>query len=77
MTNLRNYKCQRCGHNECEVGEIHATIPRPRAGIWTKTVPFQGSHFSTVTCNRCKRTELFKVDRGSLASIFDLFASQK
>jgi uncharacterized protein len=70
MNDLPNYKCGRCGHNECEVGEIYAA-----GGVLGKIFDVEGRHFSTVTCNRCKRTELFKEHKGALSSIFDVFVT--
>ncbi|MES2623817.1 MAG: zinc ribbon domain-containing protein [Pseudomonadota bacterium] len=70
MTNFSSYKCLRCNHTECDIGEIHVA-----GGFWSKIFDVEGRKFSTVTCERCKHTELFKADKDSLSNIFDLFVS--
>ncbi len=70
MTELNNFKCLRCGHSECEVGEIHVA-----GSVLSKVFDVEGTKFSSVTCGRCKHTELFRTDRSMLGNIFDLFTT--
>ncbi len=67
MTQLQ-YKCPKCNHTQCEVGEIRVT-----GGFWSKIFDVQGKRFSSVTCARCKYTEFFKAESSALGNIFDLF----
>jgi uncharacterized protein len=64
------FKCMRCAHHTCEVGEIHVA-----GGFWSKVFDVEGRRFSTVTCERCKHTEFFKARRSALGNIFDLFVT--
>jgi predicted nucleic-acid-binding Zn-ribbon protein len=64
------YSCPRCRHDRYEVGEIRAA-----GGFWSKIFDVQGRRFSTVTCLRCKHTELFQVESGKLENVFDLFTN--
>lgn len=70
MSDALNYSCIRCSNKTCEIGEMHVA-----GGFWSKVFDVEGRKFSTVTCTRCKHTELYKADRSSLANIFDLFVT--
>jgi predicted nucleic-acid-binding Zn-ribbon protein len=64
--NKLHYKCPKCESLECEVSEFRAT-----GGILSKLFDIQRKRFTTVTCKRCKYTELYKADGSMLADIFD------
>ena len=64
------YKCPRCDHRDYSTGEIRAA-----GGFWSKIFDVQGRRFTTVTCQRCKRTELFQIESSKLGSVFDFFTS--
>lgn len=70
MAESLRFVCIRCGHEACEIGEAHVA-----GGFWSKIFDVEGRKFSTVTCLRCKHTEFYKADRGSLSNIFDLFVT--
>jgi len=63
-----NYRCPKCGHDRYETGEIRTT-----GGFFTKIFDIQNVRFTTVTCSRCRYTELFKADSNRLEDIFDFF----
>ncbi len=63
-----NYTCPKCGNSEYEVDEFRAT-----GGALAKVFDVQNKKFTTVSCARCKYTELFKADTTMLGNIFDLF----
>ncbi len=65
-----NYRCPKCSHGEYEVGEFRAT-----GGFWSMVFDVQSRRFSTVTCARCRYTEVYKADSSTLANIFDLFTN--
>ena len=65
-----NYRCPKCGHNQCEVGEIRAA-----GGFWSKIFDVEGQRFTNVVCTRCRYTEFFKADSSMLGNIFDLFTT--
>jgi hypothetical protein len=65
-----NYKCPKCGSEQYEVEEMRAA-----GGFWTKVFDIQSKRFTTVTCSRCKYTELFKADSSMLGNIFDFFTN--
>ena len=64
------YTCPKCKNTQCEIGEFRAT-----GGIFTKLLDIQTKRFSTVTCSRCKYTEIYKADSSMLGNIFDFFTS--
>ncbi len=66
MANISNYKCSKCGNTECETDQFAAT-----GGGFSKFFDVQNKKFTTVTCTRCKYTELFKASTSALDNIFD------
>ena len=70
MSESLRFKCIRCGHSECDIGEMHVA-----GGIWSKVFDVEGRKFSTVTCARCQHTEFYRADKNALANIFDLFVT--
>jgi predicted nucleic-acid-binding Zn-ribbon protein len=65
-----NFRCPKCSNTSCETGEMRAA-----GGFWSKVFDVQGRRFTTVTCARCKYTELYKAEASALGNIFDLFTN--
>jgi predicted nucleic-acid-binding Zn-ribbon protein len=63
-----NWKCPKCGNTSYETDQFAAT-----GGGLTKIFDIQNKAFSTVTCTRCKFTELYKAETSMLSNIFDFF----
>ncbi|MEA3500600.1 MAG: zinc ribbon domain-containing protein [Candidatus Marinimicrobia bacterium] len=63
-----NYECPKCGNRQYEVDEIRAT-----GGMLSKIFDIQNKKFTTVTCSKCKYTELYKTDSSMLGNVFDFF----
>lgn len=64
------FTCPKCGHRVYEVGEI-----RVAGGMLSSVFDVENRKFSTVTCERCRHTDLFQAESGKLASLFDLFTT--
>jgi len=64
------YKCPKCNNDGYETGEFRAT-----GGLLTKILDIQSKRFTTVTCTRCRYTEIYQADSSMLGNIFDLFTS--
>ncbi|MFQ5510223.1 MAG: zinc ribbon domain-containing protein [Candidatus Krumholzibacteriia bacterium] len=62
------FKCAKCSNTEFEVGEFRAT-----GGFLTKVFDIQTRRFSTVTCTRCKYTEIYRARSSMLGNVFDFF----
>ena len=69
MQNL-NYRCPKCSSTEYEVGQFRAA-----GGFLSKVFDVQSQRFSTVTCARCKYTEIYKTDTSMLGNVFDFFTN--
>jgi len=65
-----NYVCPKCSNVSYDIGEFRAA-----GGFWSKIFDVQGARFTTVTCSRCKYTEIFKADSSMLGNIFDFFTN--
>jgi hypothetical protein len=64
--NDTRYKCPKCNNGEYETGEFRAT-----GGFFTKLFDVQSKRFTTVTCTRCRYTEIYQADSSMLGNIFD------
>ncbi|MBC8385007.1 MAG: zinc ribbon domain-containing protein [Candidatus Cloacimonetes bacterium] len=64
------YICPKCGNTQYETDEFRAT-----GGFLSKVFDVQSKKFSTVTCTRCKYTEIYKASSSTLGNIFDLFTN--
>ena len=63
-----NYKCPKCGNRTYNTDEFRAT-----GGFLSKVFDVQNKKFTTVSCEQCTYTEIYKADSSSLGNIFDFF----
>ena len=64
------YICPKCGNKQYEVGEIRTT-----GSFLTKLFNIQNKKFSTLTCTRCRYTELYAADSIQMGNILDFFTN--
>ncbi len=62
------FNCPKCHNTQYDIGEFRAT-----GGFLTKVFDIQSKKFTTVTCSRCKYTEIYRADSSMLGNIFDFF----
>lgn len=65
-----NWKCPKCSNTTYETDQFQAT-----GGGFAKVFDVQNKKFTTVTCTRCKYTELYKASTSDLSNIFDFLTS--
>ncbi len=65
-----NWKCPKCQNDEFEEGKFAAT-----GGGLSKFFNVQNKKFATVTCMRCKYTEIYKTDTSTLWNVLDFFGN--
>ena len=65
-----NFVCPKCSNTQYEIGEFRAA-----GGFWSKIFDVQGARFSTVSCGRCRYTEIYKAESNMLGNIFDFFTN--
>ena len=63
-----NWKCPKCGNREYETDRMAAT-----GGGFAKIFDIQNKRFTTVSCTRCRYSELYKTDTSTLGNVFDFF----
>ena len=63
---IEKYVCPKCENNSYEVDEFCAT----GSGI-SKLFDVQNRRFTTITCTKCKYTEMYKGTTSDLENIFD------
>ncbi|WP_276717443.1 zinc ribbon domain-containing protein [Caloranaerobacter azorensis] len=61
-----NWKCPKCSNTSYETDQFQAT-----GGTFAKLFDIQNKKFTTVTCTRCRYTEIYKADASQLSNIFD------
>lgn len=66
----KNWKCPKCRNREFESDQFMAT-----GGGFTKFFNIQNKKYSTVTCTRCKYTEMYKGDTSRLENILDFIGN--
>jgi len=64
------YQCPKCQNTQYEVAEFRAT-----GGFVTKLFNIQTERFTTVTCTRCRFTEIYKADQSTLGNVLDFFTN--
>ncbi len=64
----KNYKCPKCGNRTFNTDEFRAT-----GGFLYKVFDVQNKKFTTVSCEQCTYTEIYKADSSTLGNIFDFF----
>jgi len=69
MQNL-NFTCPKCRNTQFEVGEFRAA-----GGFLSKIFDVQSKRFTTVTCTKCRYTEIYRASSSMLGNIFDLFTN--
>ena len=65
-----NFTCPKCSGSGYEIGQFRAA-----GGFLTKVFDIQSQRFSTVTCSRCKYTEIYRAETSMLGNVFDLFTN--
>lgn len=65
-----DYRCAKCGNTQYEVDEFRAT-----GGFFSKVFDVQNKRFTTVTCTRCKYTEIYRIESSMLGNVFDFFTN--
>jgi len=66
-----NWQCPKCENAEFETDQFAAT-----GGGLTKIFDIQNKKFTTVTCTRCKYTEIYKAGPAStIENILDFFTT--
>ncbi|UCG26700.1 MAG: DNA-binding protein [Bacteroidales bacterium] len=67
---LHNYKynCPKCGNKAYNMGELRAP-----GSFGAKLFNIQNLRFTTITCNRCFYTEMFKTKSSQMGNVVDFF----
>lgn len=64
----KNWKCPKCQNLEFETDQFAAT-----GGGLTKFFNIQNKKYTTVSCSRCRFTEIYKAETSSIGNILDFF----
>jgi predicted nucleic-acid-binding Zn-ribbon protein len=64
------WECPKCQNKEFETDLFSAT-----GGFLTKFMNIQSKKFTTVTCTRCKYTEIYKTKTSALGNVLDFFGN--
>jgi predicted nucleic-acid-binding Zn-ribbon protein len=61
-----NWKCPKCGGTAYTADQFQAT-----GGTFSKLFDIQNKRFTTISCDRCRFTELYRADVSEMENIFD------
>lgn len=64
------WRCEKCGNVDFETDEFRAT-----GGMFAKIFDVQNKKFSTVSCTRCRFTEIYRASTSTLGNVFDFFTN--
>jgi predicted nucleic-acid-binding Zn-ribbon protein len=65
-----NFRCARCSHSAYEVREISAT-----GGLLSRFFDVSRHRFTSVTCERCRYTELYHLSPSALRDVVDFLGN--
>ncbi len=68
--NRGTWHCPKCSNTSYETDQFQAT-----GGNFSKFFNIQNRKFTTVSCTRCRYTEMYKADTSQLSNIFDFFTN--
>ena len=68
-TQTSTFVCIKCQCTEYVTDEFRAT-----GGFFAKMFDVQNKRFTTVSCNQCGYTEIYRGDSSTLGNIFDFLA---
>jgi len=66
----KNWECPKCQNREFETDQFQAT-----GGGFSKFFNIQNKKYTTVTCKRCKYTEMYKGETSKGENILDFFGN--
>jgi predicted nucleic-acid-binding Zn-ribbon protein len=64
----RNWQCPKCSNRSFETDQFRAT-----GGMFSKIFDVQNKRFTTVTCDRCTFTEIYRTKSSALGDVLDFF----
>jgi predicted nucleic-acid-binding Zn-ribbon protein len=69
MDQMIRYKCPKCGHSQCEIGEIWAA-----GTIFVKILGFENKRFTHVSCSMCHYTEIYRIPKKRIGEVINFVA---
>ena len=64
------YNCVKCNNSEYESGQFQAT-----GGTFSKLFNIQNQKFTTITCDQCQYTEIYRGDSNAVTNVLDFFTN--
>jgi len=64
----KNWQCPKCHNTTFETDQFRAT-----GGMFSKIFDVQNKRFTTVTCDRCTFTEIYRTKSSGLGNVLDFF----
>ena len=65
-----NWQCPKCNNQQFETDQFAAT-----GGGLTKFFNIQNKKYTTVSCTRCRYTEMYKTETSALGNVLDFFGN--
>ena len=67
---IKTYVCSKCNNDKYESGQFQAT-----GGTFSKLFNIQNQKFTTITCNQCQYTEIYRGDSNAVTSVLDFLTN--
>ena len=64
------WQCPKCRHREFETNQFRAA-----GGRFAKVFNVDNRRFTTLSCERCHYTELYRADSSTLMNVLDFFVN--
>ncbi len=65
-----NWQCPKCHHREFETSQFRAA-----GGRFAKVFNVDNRRFTTISCERCRYTELYQADSSTLMNVLDFMVN--
>ena len=65
-----NWTCPKCGHRDFDTDQFRAT-----GGNFARIFDVQNKRFTTVTCERCSFTEIYRARSSELVNVLDFLTN--
>lgn len=66
----KNWHCSKCGNTTFDTDQFRAA-----GGMFSKIFDVQNKRFTTVTCERCTYTEIYRTQSSRLGDVLDFFTN--
>lgn len=64
------FHCAKCNHSLYDMGQFYAS-----GSFWAKVFNIENKKFTTITCQKCFYTEMYKVSSSKFGNVIDFLGN--